>query len=491
MRYFVLLLGLLFPLLLTGQNVSDAVRYSFMNPVGSARSTAVGNSLGALGADWSTTFINPAGLASYRESEMVFTPALTIQSIEARLESPDGVSSEESQTNFHIPAAGLVVVNRPDDSDWTTFNFAFGVNRLKNFHGNFRFTGTTEGSITDRFIELGDGTAPEDLDQFETGPAYDAYALIYNESSMSYDNDLAPDAKTLKYQQVQTDGAINEMVFSTAANYREKLQIGLSVGVPFLSYNEQKRYEEEDLVNDNPFRRFTFDEMLDASAVGINVKFGAIYKIKHNLRLGFSFDSPTWYSFTETFTTTAVYDYEYDPDLFPEQGPKEALSPEGIFEYNFSTPWKVSGSVGVLFGKSGFLTADVDYLDYRTASFNLDKNSLNRDFANYEDQVNQNIDDELTGSIQFGLGGEFALDKLRLRIGGGFRESPYKNDQSVNPYYSGGIGVREEGFFIDLAYRIDQVEDGYLPYQVSLSPQPFVERTSTEHHVSLTFGVKF
>ena len=52
------------------QNELDALRYSNTGTGGTARSYAMANAFGALGADLSAFHINPAGLGLYRKSEV-------------------------------------------------------------------------------------------------------------------------------------------------------------------------------------------------------------------------------------------------------------------------------------------------------------------------------------------------------------------------------------------------------------------------------------
>ena len=56
------------------QNEVDAARYSSFTSGGTARSLGMAGAFSAVGADLSSTWLNPAGLALYRRSEIAFTP---------------------------------------------------------------------------------------------------------------------------------------------------------------------------------------------------------------------------------------------------------------------------------------------------------------------------------------------------------------------------------------------------------------------------------
>ena len=61
---------------LKAQVASDALRYSYIPQYGgTARAMGVGGSMGAIGGDFSTLSTNPAGLATYRSGEFIFSPS--------------------------------------------------------------------------------------------------------------------------------------------------------------------------------------------------------------------------------------------------------------------------------------------------------------------------------------------------------------------------------------------------------------------------------
>ncbi|MFM9057060.1 MAG: hypothetical protein ACKOQY_10325, partial [Bacteroidota bacterium] len=73
----LLLIGLLSVNSAFSQNDADALRYSMLNYGSTARSLAMGNSFGALGADFSSLSMNPAGIGLYRRSEFSISPVFS------------------------------------------------------------------------------------------------------------------------------------------------------------------------------------------------------------------------------------------------------------------------------------------------------------------------------------------------------------------------------------------------------------------------------
>ena len=67
------------------QDEYDALRYSQHYFGGTARSTSMAGSFGALGADFSSFSINPAGIGVYRSTEFTMTPAISWDNTESKI----------------------------------------------------------------------------------------------------------------------------------------------------------------------------------------------------------------------------------------------------------------------------------------------------------------------------------------------------------------------------------------------------------------------
>src|SRR6185436_10001848 len=76
------ILTIAFFLLIGGQAISqipeDALRMGWQAPGGTARNQAIGGTMGSLGGEITSVFVNPAGLGFFKLSEIVLTPGYTI-----------------------------------------------------------------------------------------------------------------------------------------------------------------------------------------------------------------------------------------------------------------------------------------------------------------------------------------------------------------------------------------------------------------------------
>ncbi len=464
------------PLLTHGQTLEDAVRYSQLEAGGTARSMGIGGGIGALGADFSVLSTNPAGLATFRRSEFSFTPVFNTNSNESQLDGT-GFSSSRNKPNFSFNSLGLVFSSKPLSLNWTNTAFGVGFNRLANFHQRAYYDGTTPGSITDRWAELAQGVFPNDLGA-EAGLAFDADA-IYNPDEndlTSYTSDFLPGEQVGKSQNIRRKGGYNELVLSYAGNFKEKLMIGATVGIPLVNFEETKTYVETVADPTNTvFNELTYVQRQNTSGVGINLKLGMVYRISQMVRLGAAIHTPTGIGLKDSASSSL--DYSFNIDGIPSPG--SAALPESTFEYRLRTPWRLIGSAGFVFGKRGFLVAEVEYLDYVNAQFNFN-NSADGGDPGQEADLNEAIGGQLTSAVNIRLGGEYALDRFRFRGGYAIMQSPYAEGFDATGMLSLGAGAwLGESVFLDAAYRRRSADGQYSPYSLGGLPAQTVSQTDT------------
>ncbi|MEI6748171.1 MAG: hypothetical protein WCM93_03325, partial [Bacteroidota bacterium] len=112
---------------LNAQNEVDALRYSRLSVVGTARYSGLGGAFGALGADFSTLSVNPAGIGLYRSSDFSITPSLNMGSTSSVYLGEKG---QDSHLNFNLGNVGFVSVmdaGNPKTSSIRKVMFGFGI----------------------------------------------------------------------------------------------------------------------------------------------------------------------------------------------------------------------------------------------------------------------------------------------------------------------------------------------------------------------------
>lgn len=500
---FTTLLALLFSLALPAQNATDALRFSYFDYGGTGRFVGVNGALGAFGTEFSTLSTNPAGLAMYRSSEVIVSPAVLITRTNSQLEGaflpfeesflPQADPSQtlsESRTVFNLNNLGLVVQSNPRNPKFTTMNFGIGFNHIGNFNQHFFYEGRSVGSIVDRWQEFANtfGVDPNNA-SFEENVAFNAGALLYDEQADFYvtDYDLTHDqdgigAPILRNQRAQAEGSMSEMVLSLATNYDELLMFGLTVGVPIVNYRISKTYREEDDQELVPFfDDLVFEESLSTTGAGVNFKFGMIIRPTQAIRIGGAVHSPTGLNLNDESDFAIGYTFTDD------QGTSSGFAESDIlpFEYRIRTPWRYFANAGFLIQRYGFLTVDLEWVDYSSAEFRYNG------FQNEEEFANQDINNSLQSVMNVRIGGEFAYKLFRIRGGIGLLPSPYAGDTEQNLSYSAGLGYRGEKFFADLAWRNRRESVGFVPYDTFDAPQQFVNNDISYHSIVLSLGMRY
>ncbi|MEM9886811.1 MAG: hypothetical protein AAF849_13040 [Bacteroidota bacterium] len=495
-RFTTVLLLACFSFGLQAQTAFDALRFSTLDVTATARNLGVGGTMGTLGADFSVLSTNPAGLGAYRTSEIMLSPAFTnIQSTSLLENDANAQEVMDSETKFLLSNVGIVFVSNPIASKWKNINFAFGLNQMNSFEQDFQLEGSSRGSIVDRFQELANDQFFSD---FEDNLAIDAGALIFFEDTQDYGSDveLNPNANIFRAQSVMRSGSVQEFSLAIGGNYNEKFLVGMSIGVPVLRFTEDKVYREADRNREIPaFENLEFIEHLTTEGLGFNAKVGVTALLTQKLRVGLAVHTPSFYALRDSFTTDFIYTYNADEILDSElEGIQQDLaqSPIGEFDYGLRTPWRIIGGAGLIVGKSGFVSTELEVINFSSSRFNLVRNSTNPIDIENETQINNQIDSTYRTALNFRVGGELAVKVFRFRAGLGLGFSPNKAVEDVNRLVSFGIGYRKRRFFADAAFRTSITEGNYIPYQTAdPSLQQSVNTEVADNRILLTVGYKF
>lgn len=470
-----------------GQSALDVLRVSNQTLLGTGRASGTNSNMSGIGADFTTLSSNPAGIAQYRMSEVMISPTVVSNSSEMQLvEGSQRPVNNDNKTKFRLPNVGLIIAHQSDEK--VSYAFGLGINGFQDNSQNGLFRGKSKGSITERFAALGNGLNPDHLDNYEAGLAWDVEALVQQrpDGTYSYDYENYKDVELNKYQSIQASGRYNEMALSGGVNLSNKLLLGATIGVPMYKYNERKLYQERDDQEVVPFfDQIQFREYKVATGVGINGKFGLMFKPINSLIIGAAIHSPTFLKITDNFSTDLRYNFTFNN----EKMDKYAESPEGTIDYKIRTPMKLSGSVGGIIGKFGFVNAEVEYQDYSKGHMRIVSDNLYD--KDVEEKINNEISANYTSALKVNLGIEVAaIEQFRLRAGIGFAQSPYVDQREFKPNFGFGVGYRADFFFLDLGYRQWKSSYGYQPYFISNASQTIVTQNLTQNAVVLTLGFK-
>ena len=476
------------------QDLTDALRYSNYHINGTARSAAMGNAFGALGGDFTSLSINPAGAAVYRTGEFTFTPSVDNTSVDGTVL---GNKANDSKYNMSINNIGYVTnipTGASSESGLVSLSFGLGFNRLGSFSMNSLAEGINPNhSLLENFTNNANNpfTPGADLD-----PYYEQLAwktdLMYDLGNSVYQNDITNAGyHELQTKTTQQSGYINEYVLSFAANFNHKLYVGATIGIHDVKFKENADLFESDPNNTIPnFNSFNFNTYLKTTGSGYNVKFGVIYKPTENLRLGLALHSPTFYKFHDLYNNTMNSSLTYVSDGVSQNYSEN--SGDGVYDYEIQTPLKTILSGAYVIGKSGLISVDYEIIDYSTAKLKNGSNGYNYVIENMAIQNAYRT----VGNLH--LGGEYRVNNtFSLRAGYENFPSVYKStyqsaaNANSNTSYStisGGFGFKEGNFFLDAAVK-HMMNDQYLklyPGAVDIA-----KYNTNQNSVICTLGFKF
>ena len=496
---------------------NDALRYSRLYPGGTARILGMGGANVAIGGDLSSAYTNPAGLGFYNRSEFSITPSF-YNSVNDAYYIPPGAdtrfnpsSDYDYKSRFGLSNLGIAFnwnKNNEDRSGLVSSTLAITYQRTNGFHDRFTYEGSNNtSSLVDIFPLFVDNPNIGDLERPSdplVGAAYDARLIdIFSEEDANgviqyyYDSYFPYPDENYPFSQrevVRQEGGQSQINVAYGANIGDKLYLGGGLGIASIDYRLKTRYVEtvpDQLYRDSPGdaeyypnNRFILETDRLTTGGGINANLGIIFRPVSAISVGLSYQTPTLYSLTESEEyriTTSFLENTY--------GLGRERSGTGLsnFDYRLKTPGKVSVGAAAFLQKWGFITADVEYVNYGNARLNDDYAFLKPD--------NNAIKKDFQSVVNYRLGGEVRYNVLRLRAGFAHMANPYdfslKLDGGTN-IYSAGAGLKFQKYYVDFAISQQQSSRTYMPYKLpepDTSPKVNIENKLTS--AFLTLGYTF
>lgn len=495
---------------LNAQVPDDALRTAWFTFNGSARYISIGGVMGSLGGDITAAHVNPAGLGLYKTREYVLSPGFQLINNNFNFR---GTDTNATKNNFNYGAIGIIIgkPNNPNYSKWTSSAFSISVNQLANYQNNIQFNGFNNfSSFSEQYLEelIRDGanmTAAERNYIFGSSLAFRTYLVDtladVNGNVIGFQSLVPISTGILQSYQLNTSGGLHEVAIGFAGNMEDKLYVGASIDIPIAVFNKNFSYTEKDATNitNNDFNYFTYTEKSKSFGIGLGAKLGFIYKPQEHWRLGFALHTPQLMYFKDEIRSWMKTDTEGYAGVKEESSDNLNSGNAGVRKYYLITPWKAIASASFVFREvddvkkqRAFISADIEFVNYRGARFS----SLNQeDFTakNYYKLVNGEVKDYYKGNFNFRLGGEIKFNTIMFRLGGAFYGSPYKQRElkANSIVATGGIGYRNKGFFIDLAYAHNFNKDVVFPYRLNDKPNTFALQKGSNGNIMLTFGAKF
>ena len=477
------------------QNGDNVLRISRTSLYGTARSTAMGGAFGALGGDLSAIHVNPGGIGVFRLSEFNFTPYLDFDKTTSGMEM--------DKTSFLIGNIGVVATYNIPRSNWKNFNFGVNYTNLNNFNRNTSQYGgvNPNSSITDIWRLWANGNIRDELNEFTTSLAYDAYLLnLTGGATDDYMTPLSDDDQVGQEKYIKERGYQGEYALSLGGNYNDQLYLGVTIGLQNLHYDYYSEYQERNADNSTPvpavgfrMRNLYFDEYFNSNGTGINFKAGAIYRPVPEIRFGLAIHSPTYYTIS-AYAENGIYASYYMP---PPGDDRFNFGNNAYTEYDYrlNTPWRFIASAATILAKRAIISMDYEYVDYTSAKL---KDSYRGEYDGVHDFLAYNAQE----THNFRVGAELRANSfLSLRGGYAYWASPYaKGDWKEKNHIqtiSGGIGLNFGNFYTDVAYLHKSSKDKDYFYNEYFSEYDAtfvsaeIDTNYKNHEFRVSLGIKF
>lgn len=483
MKKYIFLAGaLIFAPQLWSQELepSEAIRFGSNQLNGSARYNAMSGAFGAIGGDISAIQDNAAGSAVFNYNHISFGANLNSRKNKASFLN---TNASDSDTAFDFSHFGAVfVIDGKENSKIKNYNIGLIVNNQASYDNSYRIQGINNQSIGNYFLNhanFGMNGSPVPLDLVQTRPGesigdlydylnsvpngfpaqqamlgYQGY-ILNNETNGSYSLNVAP-GNYYQESVINTSGFNSKLTGNFAMNIDNKFYVGANLNVSFIDYNKSiSTFEENTAQVTNGVGTILFDNNIYTYGSGFSFNIGGIAKLTEQVRLGLSYESPTWYGLNdETQQRLQTYSFEDGTRYLNDVNPNLTTIFDG---YRIKTPSTFGASLAYVFGRNALLSFDYKIKDFSTTKYSSDT-------ANYSD-LNWYYKNNLKSSSEIRIGGEYRISQISLRAGYRFVQSPYKETNSIGDLnsVSAGIGYSFGAARLDFGYSFT-----HQPYAMNI-----------------------
>lgn len=486
-RIFISVLSV--PFFTIAQNAEDAIRLSFNLPGGTGRTLGMAGAAGAMGVDYGTTLINPAGMAMARQS--VLMTGITLQSYG---NSSTYIGETESVNNFRavMPAFGLSLANLSKNPDGTlktkgvvSWNIHFGFTRANDFSRQINFQGTNAASsVLDQWAWDSYGLTPQQLEGESSlrGLAWSTFLIdrIPNSNPPDYEAALLNESKARQNMQLNRTGRINDWHLGMGMNIANNVFLGGAMLFPGIRFNNQLVYRENYDVNINGVPgSMQQNSSFSSEGTGFGGRFGIIFKVSETLRFGAAAQTRIRYGITDLFGDSIQSTGFVNPGQSLRYGTQLLQT-----RYTIITPARYTLSATAILRKVLVLNADYEMLNYSKSTLT----SADYQFA----AENNDIKLLYRNAHNIRIGAEYAYFDWRFRTGFGINQQPY-NPVVLGDYQASKLNMKNLSFgagyinkrvFVDAAIMRSWYNDFYTPY--SLDPAMNREFYSAENSFGIT-----
>ncbi|NAS32478.1 aromatic hydrocarbon degradation protein [Flavobacteriaceae bacterium R38] len=487
---------------INAQNINDVVRFGLEDIQGTARFQGLSGAFGALGGDLSALNVNPAGSAIFKNNYLTFSAANYHSNNETQYFNGFN-ESDSDNIQFNQAGGVLVFINDNENDGWKKFTLAFNYDIVNNYDNEFVASGTGNQSIAQYFLNFAQGQALgpiliQDGELIEEayldiganlgfGPQQAFLGFfggvidpvdLNDDNNIDYVSNAVFSSLNQEFIEI-TNGQNSKFTANFATSYNDRIYLGANLNFHDVAFEKLTLFTENGFDAASPLQFVTFDNLQRTFGDGFSFSLGAIAKLNNTVRVGASYQSPTWYRFEDQLSqriNSNLADSEIDFINF---------SQTTVFPtYRIQIPSKLNGSLAFVFGKEGLLSFDYGYQDFSNAEL---RPTSDPQFAD----ENTFISNQLKAVSTFRVGGEYKIKQLSLRGGYRYEESPYENETTVGDLtgFSVGLGYNFGPTKLDLTYSRSQRDSSQSLFDTGLTSVANIDNIRSNVILSLSFNL--
>ena len=541
MKKYVIAISMLIALPVAAQETYENANIVTEELNGTARYVGMGGAMDALGADLSTIASNPAGIGLFRSSQIAATAGLTTQQ-----NAKDFHNASKTHANFD--QIGFVWSSQESRNSF--INVAFNYHKSRDF--NYILSATQDvlsqqaSQNTLSYIKAigdvdADGWSTIAINKGKSGYSGDFYwtsqldNLYYNAFIMGEGGAGFNMANAYNMNRA-SKGYIGEYDFALSGNIRDRVYLGLTIGLQDVHYKGYSEYTESLIGGGQPIGNITVCDERKITGTGYNFRVGAIFRPIEDsaFRFGLSFASPTFYDLTTSNYTYLVNNSQEQSASYPNYKASDS------YEFRLYSPMKLGLSFGHTIGNYLAIGAVYEYADYGATNPRIKEGDYYDGYwgtyyseSSRDNVMKEHTEQTLKGVSTIKLGVEYKpTPEVAFRLGYNYVSPMYNTDGFKDAYldsygtnvasatdytnwkatnrFTLGLGYSYGKFFADLAYQYATQSGDFYPFmdayvddcmgyddkgKLIVDPiDNYATRTevdNTRHQFQLTLGYRF
>ncbi len=410
---------------------------------GTARYVGMGGAFAALGGDVSAVKDNPAALGVFRRNEVSFSIDWDFRN------TFTDYSESHRKIRIGLPQVSWVIkTGDPLKQKGLLFNnFILQYQRLKTYNQSAFFdthTTLSQTSVMAQATQGLDESLLQDRNVWDNGDigwlsvlGYHGYLIDPDTIEMGNWIPVAPPNQPLNaHLEVYESGSVDEYTFGWGMNISNSIYLGLTANMRTLSYEKISHYDEQ-LPEGGAYHLST---TLSANGLGTNFALGAIYRPLPYLRIGASFQTPTWMTLkrsnSATMRTQDIGTYD-DTSIH---------TPLNVTSGRYMLPMRVVGGVAYQIGMMGLVSIEYDY-SHSLDNYNTDMHFLK---AGTEWVIARNF------FVRAGYAYQSSFQKNDRLYAWAYNDTRTDTDFRISQdthYISAGLGWRNKYWIVDCTYQ--------------------------------------